>query len=268
MSIVAQQRMTAFMDNPDAPRPGNPIHSTGGAKAYGYEGALVGGASVYGWAVRTIVEALGEVWLDEGWAEVQFRRPVYPGDELDISVADDGVFNIAKGDQVCIRGEVGLGEANWLVDLAMPTSLKPDPPADKLPALTMENAPVGRDLKARAVPTPVDEIVAFAREKEGESLECFLSKRPRLHPGWIASQLTHLLHHSYDYGPAIHAASHMQHLRPAYAGQTLTVAGHCVEAYERKGHHYIVNDGAILGEQGEILVRIRHTAIFEVAKRG
>ncbi|MCZ6871605.1 MAG: MaoC/PaaZ C-terminal domain-containing protein [Gammaproteobacteria bacterium] len=268
MSIAAQQRMTAFMDNPDAPRPGNPIHSTGGAKAYGYEGALVGGASVYGWAVRTIVEALGEVWLDEGWAEVQFRRPVYPGDELDISVADDGVFNIAKGDQVCIRGEVGLGEANWLVDLAMPTRLKPDPRADELPALTMENAPVDRDLKARAVPTPVDEIVAFAREKEGETLEYFLSQRPRLHPGWIASQLTHLLHHSYDYGPAIHAASHMQHLRPAYAGQTLTVAGHCVEVYERKGHHYIVNDGAILGEEGEILVRIRHTAIFRVAKRG
>ncbi len=125
MSVIAKQKITAFMDNPDAPRPGNPIHSTGSAKAYGYEGALVGGATVYGWAVRTIVEALGEAWLDEGWAEVQFRRPVYPGDEIDIGVADDGAFNIAKGDQICIRGEVGLGEAKWLRDLAMPANLTP-----------------------------------------------------------------------------------------------------------------------------------------------
>ncbi len=268
MSIVAEQRITAFMDDPDAPRPGNPIHSTSSAKAYGYEGALVGGATVYGWGVRTIVEGLGEAWLDEGWAELQFRRPIYPGNELDISVADDGAFSIAKGDQVCIRGAVGLGKASWLGGLAMPTDLTPEPRSDELPVLTMTSAPVGHDLKARAVATPVDEIVAFAREKEGESLECFLAERPRLHPGWIASQLTHLLHHSYDYGPAIHAAGHIQHLAAAYAGQTLTVAAHCVETYERKGHHYIVNDGAILGEAGEILVRLRHTAIFQVAKRG
>ena len=89
----------------------------------------------------------------------------------------------------------------------MPANLTPEPRAEKLPALTLANAPVGYDLIARAVPTPVDEIVAFAREKEGETLECLLSEQPRLHPGWIASQLTHLLHHSYDYGPAIHAAS-------------------------------------------------------------
>jgi acyl dehydratase len=267
MSIVAEHTITAFMDNPDAPRPSNPIHSTDSAKAYGYEGALVGGATVYGWAVRTIVEALGKRWLEEGWAELQFRRPVYPGDELVIGVGGDGALQIVKGSDVCIRGTVGLGKASWLETLAMPTNLTPEPRAQTRPILTMSNAPVGRDLRARSVVTPVDEMVTFAREKEGESLQCFLSEPPRLHPGWIASQLTHLLHHSYEYGPAIHTASHIQHLAPAYAGQTLTVAGTCVETYERKGHHYIVNDGAILSEGGEVLVRLRHTAIFEVAKR-
>jgi acyl dehydratase len=267
MSIVAEHAITAFMEDPDAPRPSNPIHSTGGAKAYGYQGALVGGATVYGWGVRTIVEALGEGWLDEGWAELQFRRPVYPGDELAVNVAEDGAFQIVKGSDVCIRGAVGLGRAEWLGTLAMPTNLTPEARVENRPALTMENAPVGRDLRARSVATPVEEMIAFARDKEGEGLQCFLSQRPRLHPGWTASQLTHLLHHSYEYGLAIHTASHIQHLAPAYAGQTLTVAGRCVETHERKGHHYIVNDGAILGENGHVLVRLRHTAIFRIAKR-
>lgn len=267
MSIVAERTMTAFMENPDAPRPGNPIHSTASARDYGYAGALVGGATVYGWGARTIMNALGEAWLDEGWAELQFRRPVYPGDHIHISVADDGGFLVSKGSDACIRGAVGLGEADWLGELVMPTNLTPQPREEKLPALTVESAPVGCDLKARAVPTPPDEMVSFARVKEGEALDCFLSAQPRLHPGWIASQLTHLLHHSYDYGPAIHTQSRIQHLAPAYAGQTLAVAGHCVEVYERKGHHYIVNDGAILAEAGDVLVRLRHTAIFQVAKR-
>jgi len=76
-----------------------------------------------------------------------------------------------------------------------------------------------------------------------------------------------LLHHSFDYGPAIHARSHIQNLAPAYSGQTFTVAGHFREAFERKGHHYAVIDGLILAEDGAPLAQVRHTTIFQVAKR-
>jgi hypothetical protein len=79
--------------------------------------------------------------------------------------------------------------------------------------------------------------------------------------------MTPLIHHSYDYGPAIHARSQIQNLRPALVGQTVTVAGHFLEQYERKGHHYGVVDGVILSEAGEELVHLRHTTIFQVAKR-
>src|SRR3546814_647385 len=84
----AERRLTATLDTPDDRRAiSNEIHSTDGAKDYGYRAALVGGATVFGWATPAILDALGEGWLAHGWAEAAFRRPTYPGDELTVVVA-------------------------------------------------------------------------------------------------------------------------------------------------------------------------------------
>ena len=78
--------------------------------------------------------------------------------------------------------------------------------------------------------------------------------------------MTPMIHHSYNYGPAIHARSHIQNLARTEAGQTITVAGHFTDAFERKGHHYAVVDGVILSENSRELSRLRHTTIFQVAR--
>ena len=78
----------------------------------------------------------------------------------------------------------------------------------------------------------------------------------------------HWISLAYHYAPAIHAKSQKQHRARAEAGQTLTVAGRMVAAYERKGHHYYEADGVIAAEDGTELALIRHTSIFCVAKRG
>ncbi len=64
---AVQATLVAFMEDPDTPRPENPIHSTGGALDYGYAAALVGGVVVYGWATPLILDVLGEPWLTDGW---------------------------------------------------------------------------------------------------------------------------------------------------------------------------------------------------------
>ena len=70
----------AIEDPPEIQRL-NPIHAEG-ATAYGYERAIVAGLSSYGWAAAALIELLGEGWLDLGWADMAFRRPVIAGDEL------------------------------------------------------------------------------------------------------------------------------------------------------------------------------------------
>lgn len=271
-SASLEKSITAFMENPDAPRPDNEIHSTDGGKAYGYKAALIGGVDVYGWGTRLILEVLGEGWLDNGWAEISFRRPAYPGDELVIKLVpgDNDYYEFymdQREGKHCIEGRVGCNNASWLKDLYVTDSRTAEEKSESLPQLSMENAPVGKELKARSVAISIVESVEFARSRQADESAVYCGDQPRIHPAWLAGQMTHLLHHSYDYAPAIHVASHIQNMAPAYAGQTLVVTGYCREVYERKGHHYIVNDGSIWSEHGIELVRLRHKAIFRLAKR-
>ncbi len=265
--------LVAFMDDPDAPRPENPIHSTSGALEYGYAAALVGGVVVYGWATPLILDVLGDTWLSDGWAEVAFRRPTYPGDELTVRVSeeDEGVFALqmekATG-ETTLAGRVGLGRAPWFDTFELPVRREPEPRPERLPRLTLASARVGEDLRPMAWPITAEAARAWAVEREGDDNPAFTrGDRPVLHPGWIAGVMSPLTHHSYDYGPSIHARSHIQHLARAEAGQTLVVAGHMLRAYTRKGHHYHEADGVILDEAGAELAYLRHTSIFQLARR-
>lgn len=256
-------RLTAFMDDPDEDKP-NPIHSTGTARRYGFRGALIGGATAYGWTVASIVEAFGADWLDHGWAELSFRQPMYLGDELDIHIDGDGELRVARAAQLCFSGRVGVGDGAWLEQMTLPARRKARPRPASLPELTLGNAPIGQDLLPRAVAVDVADALEFNQVRQREPLPMFAGRRPRIHPAWIAEQLIHLLHHSYDYGPSIHTASWIQHVNAAFAGDTFTVRGHCAAAYERKAHHYVVNDGSIEDSAQRLIARLRHTAIFRI----
>ena len=265
--------LVAFMDDPDSAHPENPIHSTGGALDFGYAAALVGGVAVYGWATPLILDALGETWLSEGWAEVSFRRPTYPGDPLTIRVSeqDQGVFALqmekAAG-ETTVAGRVGLGRAPWIDAFELPLRREPEPRPERLPRLTMASAPVGQDLRPLAWPITAEDAARWSVEQERDDSPLFTrGERPRLHPGWIAGVMSPFAHHSYDYGPSIHTRSHIQHLARAEAEQTVVVAGRMLRTYARKGHHYYETDGVILDETGAELAYIRHTSIFELARR-
>lgn len=268
--MLATREITAFLDGEDRPDISNPIHSTAVAAEYGFKAALVGGVTVYGWTVPAIIEALGEQWLEDGWADVSFRRPVYPGDQMTATVErgpDGHRLVMAKADgEVCIHGTVGLGTAPFLPGLAMPDRIYAEARGPTLPELTLEDAPVGEDLRPMPVPFSVVDAEEYVRTKQLDDNPRWFGEGARIHPGWLAARMTPMIHHSYDYGPAIHTRTQAQHLRLALAGQTITVAGHFIDAYERKGHHYGVVDGALLAENGGLLARIRHTTIFHVAK--
>lgn len=268
----AQRQMTAFLDGEDSPTIANPIHSTEVARQYGYTAALVGGVTVYGWATPTILDAIGAGWLERGWVEVAFRHPTYPGDALTVDVAPAGdgasALRMTKVDGAdAVVGTLGLDDAPWLGELRSPRRRIAESRPERLPRLTMAAAPIGEDIRPMAVSATAEEMRTYALEKQRSVDPRFVGERPLIHPGWIAARMTPLIHHSFDYGPSIHARSHIQHLAPAEAGQIVTVAGHVVETYERKGHHYIVVDGVMLSEDARELARLRHTTIFQVAKR-
>jgi hypothetical protein len=258
--------VTAVMPEADAPNPGNPIHSTDSAKEYGYRAALVGGATIYGWCVAPILDAAGMQWLATGWADIAFRRPVFPDDVLTVSIDADGRLVVSGSDQrIRIDGRIGIGDAAWLGELTRSTHTHPDPAADPLPALTPATLPIGKPLRARAVPLSRADAEIFCRDKQHESLACFYGANAFVHPAWLANQPIYWLHHSFNYGPAIHTSSRIQHVAAAHVDDEFIVSGNCVDGFERNGHQYIVNDTEIANTRG-LIARIRHTAIYQVAK--
>jgi hypothetical protein len=271
MSIATRQ-ITAFLDGEDSPTISNPIHSTGVAQEYGFKAALVGGVTVYGWCAPAIIEALGERWLEDGWADISFRRPTYPGDAMTATVQPTGdtwSLEMTNGDRdVCIRGTLGLGAAPFAGEFVMPELRDAGPGVEPRPQLTLESARTGVDLVAMFVPFTAEDARAYARDLQQDERDLWNGGRPRLHPGWVAARMTPLLKHNYWYSPAIHARSRIQHTGRGFAETGVTVAGHLLRVYEEKGHHYAEVDGVILGDDGGEIARIRHTTIFRPRKVG
>ena len=269
---LASRELTAWLDGPDRPDISNPIHSTAVATTYGFRGALVGGVTVYGWCVPVILQAMGDRWLSDGWIDLAFRRPVYPGDRLTISVSEgesgDRLLRVRNQDgERCLAGTLGLGRAEWLGELASPVRREAEERPAQLPKLTIDVAPVGQDLRPMPHEYRPEAMAAYLDEKLQDADRRWRGPDALLHPGWIAAQMTPMLHYSYDYGPAIHTRTQAQHLVSALADQRVTFAGRFAEAFERKGDHYGVIDGVMLGADGAELARLRHTTIFHVAPR-
>ena len=271
---------TATMEDPDDPDmfARNRIHTTAGAREYGFTGAFVGGVTLYAWCVPTIVEALGDAWLDAGWVNLRFRRPVYPGAEIQVRVtpqdsappdkAGARLFEASDDGEKAIVGAVGLGQAPWLGELReTPFS----PPAARAegsarPYLTLADAPVGQPLRSyrygRHTPPPPGATGPMAEITALDS-----PGGPVLHPAVLARQMISFLAWSYEYGhPSIHVTSHIQHFARIPADQDVVLCGTFVDAFERNGHHQAVFDADLYSLDGARLARQRHVNIFKVRK--
>ncbi len=263
-----ERSITAFLDGEDSLSIDNIIHSTEGAAQFGFQGALVGGVTVYSWAAPALIEGLGEHWLDRGWIDFRLRRPVYPGDQITTRVTptESGVeFTMAKeSGEVCIAGVAGMGEADFYQDLAVAQNRVVVPAADPPTMLTPEILPVGEDLPAMAVPMSSEEAADYADQFARDPHPRWRGAEARIHPGWIAGRCTRLIRHTYDYRAGIHAGSQIQMLGAVQAGQTLVVSGHMTDGYRRKLHEYCLLDVTISSETGEDLARLRHRTIYQV----
>lgn len=254
----------AFMNDPDAPRPENPIHSTDTARAHGFRGALVGGIHVYGWTTGAFLEVLGDTWLETGWVEVSFRKPTYDGDMMTVNINHNEFTVTNSAADVCLQGKVGESKAPWFDDISVTCWNPGEPPVQSPSTLTLENAPVGKSLRPMTVPLSAHDHQDFVATTLADENPLYRGNNARCHPAWLAGRLIYLLHHSYEYGPAVHTASRIQHLAPATVDQAFTVTGFCQDAFDKRGHHFIVNDGSIWSEDKTELVRLRHTAIFKL----
>ena len=82
------------------------------------------------------------------------------------------------------------------------------------------------------------------------------------HPAILLALANEILMRNFALGPWIHASSEVRNSSAARDGEQVQVRAKIVDAYERKGHEFVVLDAAILSGE-RLLSCIRHTAIWQ-----
>ena len=267
--------VTAYLDNDDSPDIENPIHSTEIARAYGYEGPLIGGVTVWGWATDTIIEAIGNNWLSEGWAEYSFRKPVFPGNVLTITVESStedftNSWNVAIQNQsgdLCVVGKIGIGEASWENTLTRPINMSPSDVVGKKP-LTLKRAKNSTSWTALQLEFNEDTYEEIKHKNRLTSDPIFAYSQgytPIAHPSWVAGWAEGLMRHNYDIPTSMHTKSLVKHHSSIPLGTKLVGGAEVIDAYERKGHQYIEFDVLLQDTGSNDIAQIRHRTIFRIA---
>ena len=81
------------------------------AKKRGFRGTLAHGLMVLGYAVELATRKWGKDFFHRGELDVRFRGPVIPGDEVTVTIGDDGSLVASVPDGEAVVGKIGLRDA-------------------------------------------------------------------------------------------------------------------------------------------------------------
>jgi len=230
----------------------NRIHEDSIAAEYGFRGGLVPGVTIYGYMASAVIERLGSEWLRRGAMDVRFFEPFYEGEEVAVSITDlsDGRIKVEAG--------APASATAWIDNTELPADYPDEYPVIKQIASR-------ETLEPRKILGSLDKTLDLSQSGLSAPLDPFIGPERFAHPAVILGLANELLMHNYTLGPWIHAASEVRNANPAHDGEHLRVRGKIVDAYERKGHEFVVLDVAILSADA-LISRIRHTAIWKPKK--
>jgi hypothetical protein len=230
----------------------NQIHRDSVAAEYGFRGGLVPGVTIYGYLTTAVIDRFGPEWLNRGAMDVRFFEPFYEGEEVAISIADlpETRIKVEAGSRATATA--------WMNDVPQPADYPASHSASKQEA-SRETMPPGKLLGT------IEKTLDLQQPGLSAPLDAFIGPERLAHPAIILGLANELLMCNYSLGPWIHASSEVRNAKSARDGEHLEVRGKIADAFERKGHEFVILDVAILSA-GALVSRIRHTAIWKPAK--
>ncbi|HVO96594.1 MAG TPA: hypothetical protein VMT15_00935 [Bryobacteraceae bacterium] len=231
----------------------NQIHDDKVAAEYGFRGGLVPGVTVYGYMASALLNFVGPRWLDRGAMDVRFFEPFYEGEQVLVSVSEEG-----EGRWQARAGSRASAMA-WIESSA--------PTAEDIPErASPERLPASRDTIRRGfVLGSFEKHLDLSTPGVSAPLDAFIGDERVAHPAIVLALANEILMRNFVLGPWIHASSEIRNASAICDGEGVTVHGRIVDAFERKGHEFVVLDVAIWAS-GRLASRIRHTAIWQLAK--
>jgi acyl dehydratase len=217
----------------------NPIHTDAGARAQGFDAALVAGVTVYAYLSHVPATAWGLDWVAHGGSHVRFLAPVVDGDTVEcVAVDDDGV--------AVVEARVG-GERRARCEVYPEAPRLPPRDGEVLAPerFTLDGAWLDYGLRAG------DDCTLYAEQGIA-------------HPALWLSTANRIFHRQLVTGPWIHVRSLVAHHRPAPIGSTIEATAIVVDRFETRTGRRAVADVEIRAG-GELVATLEHEAIIHLA---
>lgn len=240
----------------------NRIHSDEVAARFGFEGALVPGAAVFGHMTHPLVDSLGPDWL-AGWhVSVRFLKPAYDGDVLTVAcdVSDD-THTVRCHARGILLAEL---RTHPLDPDDEPTHVEPGRSVDHRPEIAWDNVTVGEPFPAWTWSPDAVANAEFAAQVE-DGLACY--RTGVLHPHAILGTANRAFTRRYVLPAWIHVGSVVRFRRLLRVGDEIEVRTVPTRKWRRKGHEF-VDLGIAYIMNGEVATEIEHTSIFSIATQG
>jgi acyl dehydratase len=248
----------------------NRIHDDAVARTYGFRGGLVPGVTVYAYATRSIVAALGPGWLERGGATVRFLKPVVDGEAVTVTggVTARDASGVTGTVVVSTEATPECATASVTLPAGRPTPVNVGrypaaPLPDERPAATREHL-----LAVDVLGTPralYDEARADAYLAGVEDDLALYRGRGWVHPAFYLDQANRALDRNVRMGPWIHVGSTIRHLGGARVGETLATRGRVRSLFEKRGREFVEVDLLIVAEPaGRPVAHVLHTAIYRL----
>ncbi len=244
----------------------NRMHDDAVARRFGFSGGLVPGVDVMAYMMHLPVSRWGRAFLERGWMEARFVKPVYDGESVEITAREqDGGLTIEASSrgELCASGSAALPEAAPAVPMA----------EFRETAAVAERRPVSADsfaLGAWLGTVPRAWAGDAAREYLADVRETdpIYAREGLGHPGLVQRVMNKVLMDNVVLGPWIHVGSRMQLLAPAATGDTLAARAKVTGNYERKGHRFVELDALLVANGRTPVAHCQHVAIYQPREQG
>jgi hypothetical protein len=244
----------------------NRIHADDVAQRYGFQGGLVPGVTVYGYACHALVHALGPAWVERGRAHMRFVAPCYEGEDLvvtvDTAVPPPFEVGVSAGERKCVVGSAALtDDGPGGVDFPAIPAAPARAPDDRAGADEGFFVP-GRVLGSVAMATDQATVDAYLIGI-GEPLTSYAVDGV-VHPGHLLSGANRVLTANVVLPAWLHVESEVQHRRAITVGEEVEIRARIAEVFERRGHQFVRLD-VVWMVGPESVAAARHTALWRLA---
>jgi acyl dehydratase len=247
----------------DQPNSRNPIHHDAYARSLGYPGGLVAGVTLYAYVCDAAVRLMGGDWLEHGYGDIRFRKPVYDSEDLTVAAekVEDGDWRVSL---LCdgLRAEAAVGPYRETISDdglmrgggPMPQFLKKD---------ASIKGQLLRNVAARSMDRQGLETFITDSGLKGTPLAHELRSRGLVAPNLLAGAPFYVLGATYPYAVVIHTSTTTEWSGPARLGETLDSWGVIEDAFEKRGRFYITQRVVTVDGKGNQVARMLHSGTYE-----